>query len=392
MNQHSATAFDVNRRVAIATTTYLGMVGVLSYLIQPGLVEGYVDTLHMSPAQANDVVGIEMIGVALASTVLATVGDRIDWRQLLRGALVLAVIGNLASAVLTKSTLFPSLRFVAGLGHGAIISLSFTFIGLTARPDRNIAIFIVSLQTYGAAGLFLLPTILSGFGFAPVFLSFALLAAVGFYLIDEVPKSSQSRSIVSPTAIQLRVPSILIALAGVLAYNIAQGVAWTNLALIGTAAHQPDQTVANDLSISQFAAIAGALSSAVLAGFARRGIMLVIGIAGGAASIALLLGFPNGVVFLIAVCGFNFLCSFALPFILSAVGDLDLHGRVMGPAVAMQMIGLGVGPILSARLLSSGSFVQVELSCIVFFCISLALLAIPVAQHELALRTAGRGL
>jgi hypothetical protein len=81
-----------------------------------------------------------------------------------------------------------------------------------------------------------------------------------------------------------------------------------------------------------------------------------------------------------------------LPFILSAVGDLDLHGRVMGPAVAMQMIGLGVGPILSARLLSSGSFVQVELSCIVFFCISLALLAIPVAQHELALRTAGRGL
>jgi predicted MFS family arabinose efflux permease len=392
MNQHSATAFDVNRRVAIATTTYLGMVGVLSYLIQPGLVQGYVDTLHMSPAQANDVVGIEMIGVALASTVLATVGDRIDWRQLLRGALVLAVIGNLASAVLTKSTLFPSLRFVAGLGHGAIISLSFTFIGLTARPDRNIAIFIVSLQTYGAAGLFLLPTILSGFGFAPVFLSFALLAAVGFYLIDEVPKSSQSRSIVSPTAIQLRVPSILIALAGVLAYNIAQGVAWTNLALIGTAAHQPDQTVANDLSISQFAAIAGALSSAVLAGFARRGIMLVIGIAGGAASIALLLGFPNGVVFLIAVCGFNFLCSFALPFILSAVGDLDLHGRVMGPAVAMQMIGLGVGPILSARLLSSGSFVQVELSCIVFFCISLALLAIPVAQHELALRTAGRGL
>ena len=392
MNQHSATAFDVNRRVAIATTTYLGMVGVLSYLIQPGLVQGYVDTLHMSPAQANDVVGIEMIGVALASTVLATVGDRIDWRQLLRGALVSAVIGNLASAFLTKSMLFPALRFVAGLGHGAIISLSFTFIGLTARPDRNIAIFIVSLQTYGAAGLFLLPTILPGFGFAPVFLSFALLAAVGFYLIDEVPKSSQSRSIVSPTAIQLRVPSILMALAGVLAYNIAQGVAWTNLALIGTAAHQPDQTVANDLSISQFAAIAGALSSAVLAGFARRGIMLVIGIAGGAASIALLLGFPNGVVFLIAVCGFNFLCSFALPFILSAVGDLDLHGRVMGPAVAMQMIGLGVGPILSARLLSSGSFVQVELSCIVFFCISLALLAIPVAQHELALRTAGRGL
>jgi predicted MFS family arabinose efflux permease len=272
VSQHPATAFDVNRRVAIATTTYLGVVGVLSYLIQPGLVQGYVDTLHMSPAQANDVVGIEMIGVALASTVLATVSDRIDWRQLLRGALVLAVIGNLGSAFLTKSTLLPSLRFVAGLGHGAIISLSFTFIGLTARPDRNIAIFIVSLQTYGAAGLFLLPTILLGFGFAPVFLSFALLAAVGFYLIDEVPKSSQSRSIVSPTAIQLGVPSIVIALAGVLAYNIAQGVAWTNLALIGTAAHQPDQTVANDLSISQFVAIAGALSSAGLAGFARRGI------------------------------------------------------------------------------------------------------------------------
>ena len=131
MNPKSPPPFDVNRPSAVASAIFLGTVGVLSFIVQPGLVQGFVSVLSFSDARANDVVGIEMTGVALATIIVATLGERINWRKLTLAALILAVGGDLASAALTHSTAFAAARFVAGLGHGAIISLSFTYVGLT---------------------------------------------------------------------------------------------------------------------------------------------------------------------------------------------------------------------------------------------------------------------
>ncbi|QUD88640.1 MFS transporter [Phenylobacterium montanum] len=374
--------FDVNSRSAVASAVFLGTLGVISFIVQPGIVQGFVSSLHMSEARANDMVGIEMMGVALATILTAAIGERIDWRRLLASALIIGVVGDLASAFATNGALLPAARFVAGVGHGAVISLSFTFVGLTVRPDRNIAFYLVALLSYGAVGLWALPSLLARFGFQPVFLFFAAVTAIGLVTVPYVPRSSQHREEISPTAVQLGARVIVVGLAGVLAYNIAQGIAWANLALIGGAARLADQTVADDLFLSQLIAVAGALLSVALAGMGRRALMIAVGVAGGALFIALLTGQPGALLFLVAVCGFNFLWNFVLPFILSAVGDLDLHGRVMGPAIAMQMIGLGLGPILSGRLIQGGGFLQVEMACIGFFALSLALLAGPLTAHR----------
>jgi predicted MFS family arabinose efflux permease len=390
MTNSAVRFYDVNSWSSVASAVFLGTLGVISFIIQPGIVQGFVTSLHMSEAHANDVVGVEMMGVALATILVAGIGERINWRRLLAGALVIGVLGDLASAFVTHDALLPAARFVAGVGHGAVISLSFTFVGLTVRPDRNIAYYLVALLSYGAVGLWRLPSLLARVGFEPVFLFFAAVTAIGFVTVKHVPRSSQHREEISPTAVQLSPRVIVVGLAGVLAYNIAQGIAWANLALIGDAAHMAEQAVADDLFVSQLVAVAGALLSVVLAGMGRRALMIAIGVVGGALFIALLIGQPTALLFLLAVCGFNFLWNFVLPFILSAVGDLDLHGRVMGPAIAMQMIGLGLGPILSGRLIQGGGFLQVEVVCIGFFVLSLALLAGPLAAHRrvLAVRDA----
>ena len=382
MGKSQVQIYDVNSGLSIASAVFLGTVGVLSFIIQPGIVQGFVTNLHMTEGHANDVVGVEMMGVALATILVAALGERIDWRRLLAAALAIGIAGDLASAVMTDNALLPAARFLAGLGHGAVISLSFTFVGLTVRPDRNIAFYLAALLSYGAVGLWSLPSLLNAVGFQPLFLFFAAVTALGFLTVNHVPRSSQHREEVSPTAVQLSPRVIIVGLAGVLAYNIAQGIAWANLALIGGAAHMADQAVANDLFLSQLVAVAGALLSVVLAGMGRRALMIGIGVIGGALFIALLIGQPSPLLFLIAVCGFNFLWNFVLPFILSAVGDLDLHGRVMSPAIAMQMIGLGLGPILSGRLIQAGGFTRVEMVCVGFFVLSLALLAGPLAAHR----------
>ncbi|MEL7030259.1 MAG: hypothetical protein AAGL49_13875, partial [Pseudomonadota bacterium] len=137
---------------------------------------------------------------------------------------------------------------------------------------------------------------------------------------------------------------------------------------------------------AQFVAVGGALMAVFLADRLGRWGPLVIGVLGGACFIALLLGEPSYLVFAIAVSGFNFLWNMVLPFILSAVGDMDADGHAMTPAIAMQMIGLGFGPFFAARILGEGGgFAAIEWMTISLLALSLVLLAGPIALQRAAL-------
>ena len=171
------------------------------------------------------------------------------------------------------------------------------------------------------------------------------------------------------------------ALASVFVYNIAQGIAWGILFLVGTGAGHGQQEVANALLASDVAAVVGALVAVFLAEWLRRIPAIVLGILGGAACIALLPASSSMAVYLVAVCGFNLLWNFVMPFIFGAVCDMDTRGRMMTPAIAMQMVGLGAGPLLAAPLIAGGSYTGAEWLCIACFLASLVLLAVPLYAH-----------
>jgi MFS family permease len=181
-------------------------------------------------------------------------------------------------------------------------------------------------------------------------------------------------------------PMVLIAMLGLLAYNSAIGIAWANLFLIGMEIRPDEQAIANALLVSQFVAIAGALAAVALE--VRLGLKkpIMLGIFGGAASIALLLGSPGYALFIVSVAVFNFIWNFAIPFILTAVGDMDERGEIMTYAIAMQMTGLGFGPFIAARILDTGSGFQAVIATSIFLMvISYLLLFIPMRAHDKAL-------
>ncbi|WP_353229842.1 hypothetical protein [Novosphingobium sp.] len=382
MTTHRPREINVNGLPAIASAIVLGTIGVLSFIIQPGIVQGYVTHLGMSDATAVNLVGLEMLGVGLATIVMALVGTRIDWRVVVAGGLLIAAVGDAASALATHGPLFGWLRLFAGFGEGVIISISFTFVGVTARAERNVALYLVLLLTYGAFGLWYLPVILDAIGIAGMFAVFAVLSALALVTVPLVPHGYGAGDVARPGVRQLPVPLLAIALLAVLAYNIAQGIAWAVLFLVGTSAGLAEQPVANALFASQIAAVAGALASVFLAERLPREAAITFGILGGAASIALLLGHPGLALFTAGVCGFNMLWNFVLPFILGRVGDFDQSGRMMSFAIAMQMVGLGGGPLIAAPLIDGKSYRMVELVCIALFLISFALLRIPSAAHR----------
>ena len=388
--ESSATAVgpaDVNSRSAIISAIVLGTIGVLSFIIQPGVVAGFVGELGYDEAQSVNLAGIEMLGVATSAILLAFFGNRLNWRLVVLLGLALAICGNLLSAAMLQLPAFWAARLVAGLGHGMIISISFTFIGITRHSERNLALYLVLLLTYGAFGLWYLPNYLAAFGFASLFSGFAVLCLIAMLTVRYVPRTYVAEAVDAPEARQLARPLILLALAGVLAYNLAQGIAWGVLALIGFAAGHGEQPVADALFLSQILAIAGALVAVFLAERITSQLAIAIGILGGGGSIALLLGRPDYTTFLIAVCGFNVLWNFVLPFILAKVCDFEISGRMISYAIALQMIGLGAGPLLAAPLIVNGSFLRVELVCIGFFLLSYLLLLVPMNAHKRLLKS-----
>lgn len=384
-NCDNSAPFDVDSWAAIASAVILGTLGVLSFIIQPALVQGFVSHLGLTEPEALNLAGIEMLGVAAATIALALPGLSIDWRKLLMVALLIAALGNLLSALLVNSSSIWAARLIAGIGHGAIISLSFSFVGLTRKVDRNLAIYLTVLLTYGAIGIWLLPSFLDSASFAGLFGGFSALLLVGLLTVNKVPRSVNERIAAPETARDLPRALLVTALAGVLSYNLAQGIAWAVLFLIGIGAGLGEQSVTGALFLSQVLAIGGALGSVFLAGLISRRAAIIFGILGGAACIALLIGKPSAIVFLLAVCGFNILWNFVLPFVLAAVGEMRTNGRMVGSAIAMQMLGLGLGPFLAAMLTDGSSYRLVELVCIGFFIASLALLMLPLHRHLIML-------
>ena len=372
----------IDSRKSVGSAILLGTLAVLSFIVQPAEVEGLTADLHMTDIAANSLIGNEMIGIALATILLAVIGHRYNWRHLLFISLVTGVCGDLLSAAGTHGPWLGLFRGVSGLGHGGLISLSFTFIGLTRRVERNLALYLVVLLTYGAFGILWMPAVLSVVHFPGLFLLFAAGTALGFVTIPFVPTSSDARQQPSPLARQLDLPFLAIALVAVVLYNTGMGAAWANLGLIGVRSGLARVPVNQALALSQFVGIGGALASLILAERAGRNLAIFAGTMGGAACMALLSGRPTVLVYTLAVCLLNFTWNFVQPFILAAVGDFDLGHRMISAAIATQMIGLGAGPVLSAYLISSEGFGLLEQACVLLLVLSYFAMFVPLTKHR----------
>lgn len=379
--------FDVNSRGTITAGVILGTIGVLSFIVQPGLVQGFVSVLGLSEAGANFLASVEMGGIALATISAVFLTRFVSWKMLLGAALLIAAAGNLFSAISDSETGLQLARFITGLGEGLIISLSFTIIGLTQKTERNIALYLSLLMTYGAFGLWGMPFAFQTIGLDGIFIFWTILTLAALFTLRYVPVSFASQQESRPSAVQLSISWLILALFAVFAYNAAIGLAWANLFLIGMNIEPNEQTVANALLISQFAGIAGALGAVYLSGRMGSWKPLSIGVIVAAGCISLLLAEPSIIIFGIAVSGFNALWNFTLPYLLSIVGDMDTKSRMMTLAVAVQFIGLGSGPYVASKLFESGfGFKEMEVITIVALVLSIVLLAFPVCIHSVNLK------
>ncbi len=358
------------------------VIGMAVFIVQPGFVQGLVEYAGFSDKQAGYIASAEMFGIALATVGMSFLVKKVSWRRLCYCALMVVILGNTASAFNTGFDTFSLLRFIVGLGSGVLISLGYAIVGLTNNPDRNFSFMIVLVLLYSALILLAMPMAYAAIGMQGILIFFTLLATSGLALVRYLPVSGDSGAASNSEAVRLPANYKFIALLAVLAYFLAQGVIWSYLFLIGTAGGGSEQQVASGLTISQVFGIAGAFTTAYVSVRYHRVVILFLGTLGGVVPLMFLFGLMGAMVYAVAVCVFNFAANLMTPLLLAIIAGFDKSGSMVVYAVAMQMLGLAIGPALAALIISPGDYSNVNWLSMSLFILSFILIVLPVVASK----------
>lgn len=382
-------AIDINSRRTLWSVFLVGVIAPEVFIVQPGFVQGLVEYVGFDVQGAGYTASAEMFGLAATTILMTFIAHRVNWRTVILGSLIVMFLANVLCTLTTDLNTFVALRFIAGLGAGSLVSLSFAIVGLTSNPDRNFGLLIMWVLTYGAIVLWAMPSAYAFAGMGGALWFFAIFPLLAVPFIKHLPANGESVAQVEEDAVNLTPAMKAMALFAMLAYFVAQGVVWAYLFLIGLSGGLSVQEVANGLTLSQFAGIAGALLAAVMSNRFGRSLPLTVGILGGALCLYFLVGRYEFLVFALVVGIYNFAWNMTHPFLLAAMASFDRRGRVVVYAVAMQMVGLAIGPGLAASMISEGDYINVNWLGAGLFVTSLALILPPVLAQTKLFETAG---
>ncbi|MCR8921615.1 hypothetical protein NO559_02455 [Dasania sp. GY-MA-18] len=368
------TIIDINTPKSIIAVLFLAVAGACMFILQPVYVQGLVGYLKFSESDAGVITSAEMFGLAATAVVTNFIINLVNWRVLTLIFIALATLGNVLSVGVTDINVLIMARVVAGLGCGGLISITFIMMGLTLRSDRNLALIVVCVLTYGALGLFVMPSVFHHFSVDGVLIFFSAFCASCLLFVGYLPCSHQMHEEAVTEASSYSMPIKLLSLLGVLAYNLAIGIVWVYMFLVGTDAGIKEQTVANVLTVSQILGIAGAFLVVVFERRFGRHLPLLAGIVGSALAIGLLLGKPDFILFTLGVCAFNFLWNFSMPYIFAVLADFDARGKMVAAGVSLQLIGFAFGPAIASAMLGDANYSLVNSIAIALFLLSAVLL------------------
>ncbi len=369
---------DLDSRRTLWSAFLVGVIAPEVFIVQPGFVQGLVEYVGFDDQGAGYTAAAEMFGLAATTILMTFTAHRLNWRVVIFWSLIVMFLANALCTLTSDLNTFVALRFVAGLGAGSLVSLSFAAIGLTSNPDRNFGLLIMWVLAYGAVVLWAMPSAYQLAGMDGMLWFFALFPLVAVPVLRFLPVTGENVAQVEDDAVNLGGRLKGMALFAMLAYFTAQGVVWAYLFLIGLAGGLSEQQVATGLMLSQFGGIAGALLAAVISHRFGRSRPLAVGILGGTLCLYFLVGRFEFAVFALAVFVYNFAWNLTHPFLLAAMASFDRRGRVVVYAVAMQMIGLAIGPGLAASVIAEGDYLNVNVLGAGLFLLSLALILPPV--------------
>jgi MFS transporter, DHA1 family, inner membrane transport protein len=338
----------------VASTLWLGSLGLLILGIQPVVLEPLVRFGRIGEASLGSAATIEILSIAIGSVLGARLLRSMPARAVAVAGLLPFAAANLAMHWLTGLATLLALRALSGLAGGMLVGLAVVSIAHGRRPERLSAAFLVMQTLLQLCVAALIPfgarhVLPADFGFVAM----ALLGFVSLPAVIAVPKHlAPPRSGAGlPAPVGL---AAWTALVGCGAYLVAIVAVW---AYFGVWEHQlgmSPQVIGTTAALSLGAQVLGAGVAGVLGPSlpSRPALMLTT-----ALQIAVVLGLlhwatPQAQIAL--ALAFGFLWLFALPLQTRLLIDVDPTRRAVLHLAAAQLTGGAAGPTLAGLFVTTG--------------------------------------
>jgi len=365
----------------VSAALYMSVVGPAVFIVQPGLVQAFVTHLGFSEQQAGVIAATEMWGIAFSTVVMIALAGRIRYHFILRAALSVMIVGNVVSSFLHGFEVFLMARLAVGVGSGVLVSLGFIIIGKSSNPDRNFGYLVMWVLLFGAVILSVMPKILNTFGMGGMLTVFTLMYLIMMPLVGRLPQTiSQSNAPKMRDVLNVTGLGRVLLIIGVLIFFTGVGVIWTYLSLMGAQTGASEQNVAFVLTGSQLIGAGGALFAAIIGGRFGRFSPTLIALVLCMFPVVILLNPQHFILYIVAVCVFNFSYNFFHPFSYGILAVADSSAELIKFAVAAQMLGLAIGPSIAAMVVSGGGYDRVLLVSASLFVLTFLAFCVPVFQ------------
>ncbi len=340
----------------LTAAVVVGTLGALTIMVVPGFVMLVGGQSSLDDRQLGYIASWDINASAAAIGVATFVIARWSWRGLAAIGLALILLGNLVTAANHTYMALVAARICAGLGEGLAIAVAFAALGSAVNPDRAFGIYLVVGLTVSAAILAALPSLESRLGSPVVFETMAGVTLLSMLLLPWLPKGADTLSPQAAGGAPVSKHLATGGLIGVFLYFIAQGAVWSYFERIAAASGVDPVVTGEAMGISSFAGVGGALASvALVAPYGRRWLLIASAVIS-LASFALLHGHVTGTALVAAGILFNFGWNMAQPLLSGVCSDADCRGRVVVAMGCIQTVGFGLGPALTATLLSGRDF------------------------------------
>ncbi len=332
----------------VTAAMVVGTVALMILGVQPVLLGALAQAGRLSDAQLGPLATAEVLALALGSAIGPALlrGGAI---RLKAGVLsLLLAAANLAIYGVHSVLILDLLRGVAGLIEGLMMGATIVVLIQDRHPDRLNAIFLALSALPQAAMAYLLPVwIVPHYGANGGFVVLAGLSMISagacLFLVESAPPASPES-----TGAPVWTAPIFLALAAVGLQNAAIGGAWDYMQLLSDQHHFPPQTAGVAVSGGLMFQVAGALAVAAIGHrFPFRG-ALILGSACQAGVIALLALAGTPLLFLAPAMAFGLFWLALSPFQVRLLIDLDQTRTAATLLTAVSLVGLSLGPSLSA--------------------------------------------
>ncbi|MEH6596218.1 MAG: MFS transporter [Colwellia polaris] len=359
-------------------------IGYLVLLFLPVYLEVVGISLALTEQQIGWLASTDSIGLAIATFVFSIYIKRVNFRKALIVGVVITVIGNLISALVTDFLLLCIIRSLTGVGEGIIVAVGISAIGMTSNPNRWFGFYTAAIVVVQALGLVLVPIIYNSMLLSGVFVAMAVFYTLPLIVIKLLPRKSDDYKSTEGAITNLsKQPNNLLnlALLSLLFFYMSIGGVWTYVSIMGTSSGLTLSFVSQALSLAMIAGLAGALFFALIGDMGKNIGLLFISILVMTLSIWVLDKGLTNTRYLIAMCVFSFFWSIVGARLFAVISDVDHSGKYISAAQTVVGVGYILGPILASTLVKGIGYTDIIIMGTLLFSLCFIVI-LPLARFK----------